>query len=43
MITAAMLAVEEDLDPPLATLMVGLGVPASLLTVGAWSLLLRIL
>jgi predicted permease len=43
MITAAMLAVEEELDPPLATLMVGLGVPASLLTVGAWSLLLRLL
>lgn len=43
MVTGAVLAVEEKLDPPLATLMVGIGVPLSLVTVPLWAWLLRLL
>jgi predicted permease len=37
MITGALLAIESGLSPRLAGLMVGLGVPISLLTVPAWA------
>jgi predicted permease len=40
MITAAILATEHDLDPPLATLMVALGLVISFFTLGAWWYLL---
>jgi hypothetical protein len=36
MITAAILATEHDLDPPLATLMVAVGIPLSFLSLTAW-------
>ncbi|MBK7585291.1 MAG: AEC family transporter [Myxococcales bacterium] len=37
MITGAILAMESELEPRLATLMVGVGVPLSLVTVPAWA------
>lgn len=40
MVSGAILAVEHELDPPLANLMVGLGIPLSLLTVPALHMLL---
>lgn len=43
MITGAILAIEEDLDAPLATLIVGLGSPLSLVTVPLWAWLMRLL
>jgi predicted permease len=43
MVTGAVLAVEEDLDPPLATLIAGVGIPLSLVTVPLWTWLLRML
>ena len=36
MIGAAIVATEHELDPPLTTLMVGIGIPLSFLTVPAW-------
>lgn len=36
MIGAAIVAMDNDLDPPLATLLVGLGVPLSFLTLAVW-------
>lgn len=41
MVTAAVLAGEHRNDPELATLMVGVGIPASLLTAPAWVWLVR--
>jgi malate permease and related proteins len=41
MITAAIIANEYGLDADLTSLMVGLGIPLSLLSVTAWALLLR--
>ncbi|MBI3205306.1 MAG: AEC family transporter [Myxococcales bacterium] len=41
MITGALLAMDHDLSPRLASAMVGLGVPASLVTVPLWAWLLR--
>jgi predicted permease len=35
-IGAAIVAVDHDLDPPLVTLMVGLGIPLSFLTLPLW-------
>lgn len=40
MVMGAVLATEENLDPSLATLMVGIGVPLSLVTVPLWAWLL---
>ncbi|MES2855575.1 MAG: AEC family transporter [Bdellovibrionota bacterium] len=40
MITAAILATEFDLDTQLANLMVGLGIPISLLTIPIWHMLI---
>jgi predicted permease len=36
MVSAAIVAMDNDLDPPLATLLVGLGVPLSFLTLAVW-------
>ncbi|MBS1914245.1 MAG: AEC family transporter [Bacteroidetes bacterium] len=36
MITAGIVAIENDLDPPLAALMVGVGVPVAFLTLPLW-------
>jgi len=36
MITGSIVAAEHDLDPPLSTLMVGVGIPLSFLTLPLW-------
>ena len=41
MITAAILATEHDLDPPLATLMVAVGLVISFVTLTCWWWLMR--
>ena len=41
MITAGIIAVDHDLDPPLVTLMLGVGIPLSFLTLPCWWWLLR--
>lgn len=41
MITGSIVAQEHDLDPPLAALMVGVGVPISFLTLWGWARLLE--
>jgi malate permease and related proteins len=43
MIGASIVAMDHELDPPLVTLMVGIGIPLSFLTVPAWWRLLSIL
>jgi len=43
MIGASIVAMDHELDPPLVTLMVGIGIPLSFLTVPAWSHLLSFL
>ena len=40
-IGAAIVAMEHKLDPPLVTLMVGIGIPLSFLTVPLWWYLLQ--
>jgi malate permease and related proteins len=41
MITAGIIAVDHDLNPPLVTLMLGIGIPLSFLTLPVWCWLLR--
>jgi predicted permease len=41
MITAGIIAVDHDLDPPLVTLLVGIGIPLSFFTLPVWWWLLR--
>jgi predicted permease len=36
MIGASIVAMDHELDPPLITMMVGIGIPLSFLTVPAW-------
>jgi predicted permease len=36
MIGASIVAMDHELDPPLITLMVGIGIPLSFLTVPTW-------
>jgi len=43
MIGASIVAMDHELDPPLLTLMVGVGIPLSFLTLPAWWYLLSIL
>ena len=43
MIGASIVAMDHELDPPLVTLMVGIGIPLSFLTVPAWWHLLSFL
>lgn len=41
MITAGIIAVDHDLNPPLVTLMIGIGIPLSFLTLPTWWWLLQ--
>ena len=41
MITAGIIAMDHDLDPPLVTMLLGIGIPLSFVTLPVWSLLLR--
>ncbi len=41
MITAGIIAMDHDLDPPLVTMMLGIGIPLSFVTLPVWSMLLR--
>ncbi len=41
MITAGIIAIDHDLDPPLATLLIGVGIPLSFLTLAGWWWVLR--
>ena len=41
MISAGIVALDHDLDPPLVTLMLGIGIPLSFLTLPVWFWLLR--
>lgn len=41
MITAGIIAIDHDLDPPLVTLLIGVGIPLSFLTLAGWWWLLR--
>jgi predicted permease len=41
MITAGIIAIDHDLDPPLVTLLLGVGIPLSFLTLAGWWWLLR--
>ncbi len=41
MITAGIVAVDHDLNPPLVTVMIGIGIPLSFLTLTGWSYLLK--
>jgi len=41
MITAGIIAVDHDLNPPLVTLMLGIGIPLSFITLPGWWWLLR--
>ena len=43
MIGASIVAMDHDLDPPLVTLMVGVGIPLSFLTLPLWWHLLNLL
>jgi hypothetical protein len=43
MIGASIVAMDHDLDPPLVTLMIGIGIPLSFLTVPAWWYLLTLI
>ena len=42
MIGASIVAMDHDLDPPLLTLMLGVGIPLSFLTLPAWLYLLTL-
>lgn len=41
MITAGIIAIDHDLDPPLVTMLLGIGIPLSFVTLPVWSMLLR--
>jgi predicted permease len=41
MITAGIIAVDHDLDPPLVSLLLGVGIPLSFLTLAGWWWLLQ--
>ena len=43
MITAGIVAVDHDLNPPLVAVMIGIGIPLSFLTLTGWSYLLKAL
>ena len=40
MITAGIIAIDHDLEPPLVTMMIGIGIPLSFVTLHAWHMLL---
>jgi predicted permease len=41
MITAGIVAIDHDLDPPLVTMLLGIGIPLSFATLPVWNLVLR--
>lgn len=41
MITAGIIAMDHELDPPLVTMMLGIGIPLSFATLPVWALLLK--
>lgn len=41
MITAGIIAMDHDLDPPLVTMMLGIGIPLSFATLPVWAMLLK--
>lgn len=41
MITAGIVAIEHDLDPPLVTMLLGIGIPLSFLSLAAWTAVLK--
>lgn len=41
MITAGIVAIDHDLDPPLVTLLLGIGIPLSFVTLAAWAAFLK--
>lgn len=41
MITAGIIAMDHELDPPLVTMMLGIGIPLSFATLPVWAMLLR--
>lgn len=41
MITAGIVAIDHDLDPPLVTMLLGIGIPLSFITLAGWELVLR--
>lgn len=41
MITAGIVAMDHDLDPPLVTMLLGIGIPLSFATLPVWAMLLR--
>lgn len=41
MITAGIIAMDHDLDPPLVTMLLGIGIPLSFATLPVWAMLLR--
>lgn len=41
MITAGIVAIDHDLDPPLVTLLLGIGIPLSFVTLALWAAILK--
>jgi predicted permease len=41
MITAGIVAIDHDLDPPLVTMLLGIGIPLSFATLPVWAMILR--
>ncbi len=41
MITAGIIAMDHELDPPLVTMMLGIGIPLSFLTLPIWAMILK--
>lgn len=41
MITAGIVAIDHDLDPPLVTMLLGIGIPLSFLSLAAWTAVLK--
>jgi len=42
MITAGIVAIDHDLDPPLVTMLLGIGIPLSFATLPVWAMVLRL-
>jgi malate permease and related proteins len=41
MITAGIVAIDHDLDPPLVTMLLGIGIPLSFVTLAGWAMVLK--
>jgi len=42
MITAGIVAIDHDLDPPLVTMLLGIGIPLSFVTLPVWEMVLKL-